>query len=206
VRLPEGFQDVSRALAALPGVGERTSSRFAFYLLDHPAAAEAIADTAARLSDRVTTCPSCFGLADAGPADPICPICRDPSRDRDVICVVETVPHQIAIEGSGIFRGRYHILHGALSPIRGIGPDQLHLPQLVERVASTVIEEVIVATDVDVEGEATAAYIQEILRSYEVNVTRIATGVPMGSDLEYLDPNTLARALQGRKPQADLSL
>jgi recombination protein RecR len=105
------------------------------------------------------------------------------------------------MESAGIFQGRYHVLHGALSPIKGIGPDELHLPVLVERVRSNNIREVIVATDVDVEGEATAAYIKEILMPLDTSVTRIATGVPMGSDIEYLDGTTLARALMGRKPQ-----
>ena len=197
---------MSRALCALPGVGERTAARFAFYLLDHPSASENIANAVANLAQKVTNCASCFGLAEATQAQGLCSICLDPARAQDVICVVETIPHQIAIERSQIFRGRYHVLHGALSPIRGIGPEQLHLPELVRLVNEEKIQEVIVATDVDVEGEATAAYIQNLLVDSEARVSRIATGVPMGSDLEYLDPNTLARALQGRKTQADLSL
>lgn len=201
MRLPEGFQDVVQALSVLPGVGERTASRFAFYLLDRPDKARMIAEAAGSLGERVGSCIQCFNLTDKGRNEDICGICTDPGRASPELCVVENVPHLIAMESAGIFQGRYHVLHGALSPIKGIGPDELNLPSLVERVGTQEIREVIVATDVDVEGEATAAYIREILEAQEVSVTRIATGVPMGSDIEYLDGTTLARALMGRKAQ-----
>lgn len=199
--MPEGFQDVVQAFSVLPGVGERTASRFAFYLLDRPDKARAIAEAAAGLSERVGTCVQCFNLTDTTRNENVCSICTDPGRGAPELCVVENVPHLMAMESAGIFQGRYHVLHGALSPIKGVGPDDLNIPTLVERVGSLGIREVIVATDVDVEGEATAAYIREILEPQEVSVTRIATGVPMGSDIEYLDGTTLARALMGRKAQ-----
>jgi len=204
VRLPAGFSDATEALACLPGVGERTATRFGFFLLERPEATQAIAEALTTMHQRVGTCVQCYNIADADVSDGLCELCANPSRfDARTLCVVETVPHLLAIERTDIFKGTYHVLHGVLSPIKGIGPNDLHLPQLIDRVQRENISEVIVATDADVEGEATAAYIREILLPLGSSVTRIATGVPMGSDLEYLDGTTVARALMGRKPQTD---
>lgn len=203
MRLPEGFKAVVRACAALPGIGERSAQRFAFYLLDKPEKAREIAKTVGVLGDRVARCRSCYNLADRDAPTGLCVICEDPERDSSQLCVVENIPHLIAIESSGTFHGTYHVLHGALSPIKGIGPGDLHFPELRLRITEESVTEVIVATDVDVEGEATAAYIADLLSDTEVLVSRIATGVPMGSDLEFLDATTLSRALQGRTRQND---
>lgn len=199
MRLPTGFQELIVALEGLPGVGQRTAGRYAFFLLDHADRAQRIARAVEGLAETVRLCRRCFHLAEAAAPDGLCGLCLDLGRDPDVLCVVETVPHLLAIERSGSFRGRYHVLHGALSPIKGIGPAALHIPELRARIAADGIREVIVATDVDAEGEATAAYLADALAPDGVRVTRIATGVPMGSDLEFLDGTTLARALAGRQ-------
>ena len=202
MRLPDGFKSVVRACSALPGIGERSAQRFAFHLLEKPEKARDIANAVGVLSERVGRCTRCYNLADRENATGLCVICEDPGRDVSQLCVVENIPHLIAIESSGNFHGTYHVLHGALSPIKGIGPEELHFPELRLRVSEESIQEIIVATDVDVEGEATAAYIADFLSDTGVDVSRIATGVPMGSDLEFLDATTLSRALEGRKPQA----
>ena len=199
MRLPDAFHQAARALQSLSGVGERTAQRYVFFLLDHPEHSRSIARALAELPERVRHCGACGHLADAAAGDGLCPICADPHRDTFTLCVVESVRHLLAIERSGTFRGRYHVLHGALSPVRGIGPDELRIPRLVDRVRADDVTEIIVATDVDTEGGATAAYIADILADLDVRVTRIATGVPMGGDLEYLDPTTVARALDGRR-------
>ena len=199
MRLPEGFNAVVRACSSLPGVGERSAQRFAFHLLAKPDKAREIAKAVGSLSERVTRCSRCYNLANRELPTGLCVICEDTERDDTQLCVVENIPHLIAIERSGTFLGRYHVLHGALSPIKGVGPVELHIPELIARVLEDSVIEVIVATDVDVEGEATAAYIAELLSDRDVEVSRIATGVPMGSDLEFLDPTTLSRALQGRR-------
>ena len=199
MRLPDAFHQAARALQTLSGVGERTAQRYVFHLLDHPDHSRTIARALAELPERIGRCRACGHLAEASAGDGLCPICADPHRDASLLCVVESVPHLLAIERSGTFRGRYHVLHGALSPVRGIGPDELRIPALVERVRTDEIGETIVATDVDTEGEATAAYIADLLSDLDVKVTRIATGVPMGGDLEYLDSTTVARALDGRR-------
>jgi len=201
VRLPEGFKSVVRACSALPGIGERSAQRFAFHLLEKPDKARDIAEAVGALSGSVGRCSRCYNLADKASSTGLCVICEDPARDLSQLCVVENIPHLMAIESSGTFHGTYHVLHGALSPIKGIGPEELHFPELRLRVSEESVQEIIVATDVDVEGEATAAYIADFLSDMSVTVSRIATGVPMGSDLEFLDATTLSRALQGRTRQ-----
>jgi recombination protein RecR len=203
VRLPEGFKDVVRACTALPGIGERSAQRFAFYLLDKPEKAREIAKRVGALAERVGRCVRCYNLAERDRPTGLCVICEDPSRDTAQLCVVENIPHLIAIESSGTFLGTYHVLHGVLSPIKGITPEHLHFPELSLRITEESVQEVIIATDVDVEGEATAAYIVDLLSGFGVIVSRIATGVPMGSDLEFLDATTLSRALEGRRRQDD---
>jgi recombination protein RecR len=180
--------------ARLPGVGEKTAQRLAFHVLkSEPSYARDLAEALLALRREVRLCSQCCNLTAQDP----CAICADPQRDAKIICVVESVPDLLAVERTREFRGRYHVLHGALSPLDGVGPDQLKIKELLPRVAG--VEEVIVATDPTVEGEATALYLTRLLKPLGVKVTRIAQGVPMGGDLEYADQVTLARALQGRR-------
>ena len=181
--------------ARLPGVGEKTAQRLAFHVLKSPPEyAQDLAAALLALRLEVRLCSTCCNLTAQDP----CPVCKDPQRDSRIICVVESVPDLLAVERTREFRGRYHVLHGALSPLDGVGPDQLKIKELLPRIAGGV-EEVIVATDPTVEGEATALYLTRLLKPLGVRVTRIAQGVPMGGDLEYADQVTLARALQGRR-------
>ena len=182
--------------ARLPGVGEKTAQRLAFHVLKSPPEyARDLAAALLALKDEVRLCARCCNLTAQDP----CGLCMDSQRDPKIICVVETVPDLLAVERTREFRGSYHVLHGALSPLDGVGPDQLKLKELVARLASGEVEEVIVATDPTVEGEATALYITRLVKPLGVRVTRIAQGVPMGGDLEYADQVTLARALAGRR-------
>jgi len=181
--------------ARLPGVGEKTAQRLAFHVLKSPPDyARDLAEALLALRVEVRLCSSCCNLTAQDP----CTICADPRRDVRTICVVETVPDLLAVERTREFRGRYHILHGVLSPLDGIGPGQLKIKELLARVPAG-LDEVIVATDPTVEGEATALYLNRLLKPLGVRVTRIAQGVPTGSDLEYADQVTLARALSGRR-------
>ena len=181
--------------ARLPGVGEKTAQRLAFHVLKSPPEyAQDLAAALIALRQDVRLCSTCCNLTAQDP----CPVCKDPQRDSHIICVVESVPDLLAVERTREFRGRYHVLHGALSPLDGVGPDQLKIKELLPRIVEGV-EEVIVATDPTVEGEATALYLTRLLKPLGVRVTRIAQGVPMGGDLEYADQVTLARALQGRR-------
>jgi recombination protein RecR len=186
-------------LARLPGVGEKTAQRLAFHVLKSPAEyADELAQALLALRREVRLCSCCCNLTAQDP----CAICKDPQRDGRIICVVETVPDLLAVERTREFRGRYHVLHGALSPLDGVGPDQLKLKELLARLAperNGGVEEVIVATDPTVEGEATALYITRLVKPLGVRVTRIAQGMPMGGDLEYADQVTLARAISGRR-------
>jgi recombination protein RecR len=183
------------AFSRLPGIGEKTATRLTFYVLNAPDdVARELSSALGDIRDRVRFCSVCCNLTEADP----CRLCADPRRDDRVVCVVESVPSLLAVERTGEFRGRYHVLHGVLSPLDGIGPEALHLKELVSRVAHGV-EEIIVATNPSVEGEATALYIQRLMRPLGVKVTRIASGVAVGSDLEYADQVTLSRALAGRR-------
>ena len=185
-----------KELAKLPGIGEKTAQRLAFHVLEAgPAYAEALASAISGVARDVRTCSSCQTLTDQDP----CAICRDGGRDGRLICVVEGVPDLVAIERTHEFRGRYHVLHGALSPLDGVGPGDLTVRELLLRLEREPAEEVIVATNPDVEGEATALYLTKLLKPIGIKVTRIAQGVPMGGDLEYADQVTLARALAGRR-------
>src|SRR5207253_1278529 len=185
-------------LAKLPGVGEKTAQRLAFHILESPPEyARDLADALSSLEREVRLCSTCCNLTAQDP----CGICADPQRDAKTICVVESVPDLLAVERTREFRGRYHVLHGALSPLDGVGPDQLKLKELLARLHDPEhpVQEVIVATDPTVEGEATALYLARLLKPLGVKVTRIAQGVPMGGNLEYADQVTLARALSGRR-------
>jgi recombination protein RecR len=182
-------------LAKLPGVGEKTAQRLAFHILESsPQYARDLAEALISLEREVRLCSTCCNLTSHDP----CAICSDSQRDAKIVCVVESVPDLLAVERTREFRGRYHVLHGALSPLDGIGPDQLKLKELLARLHGEV-QEVIVATNPTVEGEATALYLTRLIKPLGVRVTRIAQGVPMGGDLEYADQVTLARALSGRR-------
>ncbi len=189
------------SFARLPGIGPKTAQRLTYHLLRAPdAEARALARALIAVRDEVVFCDTCFNISDA----PLCPICRDPARDNGRLCVVEEPLDVLAIDRTGEFRGRYHVLHGAISPIDGIGPDRLKIRELLERVdeafrEGSQVEEVILATNPTLEGEATAMYLNERLDGRVGSVTRIARGLPVGGDLEYADDVTLIRALQGRR-------
>lgn len=190
-------QELIDQLGRLPGIGPKSAQRVAFHLLKVPAEdalrlARAIADA----KERVTFCTRCFNLSEGGEE---CAVCRDPRRDGHVVCVVEDSQDIVAVERTQEFRGRYHVLQGAFSPIDGVGVDQLRVKELMTRVADEDIEEVIVATNPNLEGEATAALLVKYLKPMGVRVTRIASGLPVGGDLEYADELTLGRALEGRQ-------
>lgn len=185
-----------KELARLPGIGEKSAQRLAFHVLEAGAGyATALAEAIVGVVRDVRLCSNCQTLTDRDP----CSICTDPRRDAKLICVVESVPDLLAVERTHEFRGRYHVLHGALSPLEGVGPAALKIRELLVRLEHEPAEEVVLATNPDVEGEATALYLQKLLKPLGIRVTRIAQGVPMGGDLEYADQVTLARALAGRR-------
>ncbi len=196
--LPDPIQRLIMALERLPGIGPKTASRLAFFLLRAPK--ELSADLASALQDlksSIGLCQVCFNFTLSG--QPQCEICFSTERDAGIICVVEDALDVLALERTAGYKGKYHVLHGALSPIEGIGPDDLKIYQLLERVKRGQIKEVIIATNPSMEGDATALYLQQQLKPYEVKVTRLARGLPMGGDLEYADQSTLLRALSGRQ-------
>lgn len=185
-----------RELSRLPGVGEKTAARFAFYVLNaNKEYAEGLARCLIDIKEKIKLCSSCFSLSDKDP----CLICSDSKRRDDIVCVVEDVKDMAAIENMGGFKGRYHVLHGSISPLKGIGPDDIKINGLVDKARQGVIKEVILALNSDVDGEATSLYITRLLKPMGVRVTRIATGVPVGSDIEYIDGATLIRAIEGRR-------
>jgi recombination protein RecR len=196
--LPEPVQNLITAFERLPGIGPKSASRLAFYLL------RATNDSAVQLADALTAlktstgmCEVCFNITMAGQA--VCDICGSSQRDESQVCVVEEPLDVLALERTGGFSGRYHVLHGVLSPIEGIGPDDLKIRPLVERVKAGKVREVILATNPSMEGDATALYLRNQLLPFGVHVTRLARGLPVGGDLEYADQNTLLRALAGRQ-------
>ena len=185
-----------KALKRLPGVGEKTATRYAFYILN--AEEEEIRGLITAIKDVKATlrlCSRCFNLTDVEP----CSICADPGRDASKICVVETPLDLFAVEKGGVFKGLYHVLHGLLSPLDAIGPEDIRLNDLVQRTANEEVKEVILALNPTVEGEATAGFIHDLLKDSEVTVSRIAYGIPVGGSLEYTDPLTLSRALENRR-------
>jgi recombination protein RecR len=189
-------QNLIDELGRLPGVGPKSAQRIAFYLLRAPAEdARRLAAAIAEAKERVTWCRRCFNYAEGD----LCRVCRDERRDSKVLCVVEEPRDIVAIERTAEFRGRYHVLQGAISPIEGIGPEQLRVKELLARVREEGTEEVIVATNPNIEGEATAMYLGRLLQPAGVRVTRLASGLPVGGDLEYADEVTLGRALEGRR-------
>ena len=196
--LPEPIQNLITALERLPGIGPKSASRLAFFLLSAPdEVAQSLADALAQLKSATGQCPVCFNITRAD--QPQCEICADSRRDDSIICVVEEPMDVLALERTGGFPGRYHVLHGVLSPIEGIGPENLKIRPLVERVRAGKVREVLVATNPSMEGDATALYLRQQLMPLGVRVTRLARGLPVGSDLEYADQNTILRALAGRQ-------
>jgi len=194
--LPPPLARLIQELVKLPGIGEKTATRLAFHLLrTERRDVEQFADALLKMRDEVRLCSICLGLT----ADDPCTLCRDPQRDSEAICVVERPADLIAVERSGQFRGRYHVLHGCLAPLDGVGPDQLRITELLRRLQEGAVREVILATNPTVEGEATALYLSRILKPLGVRVTRIAHGLPMGADVEYADIMTLGKALEGRR-------
>ncbi|MEJ2199972.1 MAG: recombination mediator RecR [Desulfuromonadaceae bacterium] len=184
-------------LAKFPGIGRKTAARLAFFVLRQSTdEAQALADAILELKRRVRFCSSCFHITEQDP----CSLCADPGRDDRILCVVEQPQDLIAIERSHSFKGRYHVLHGALSPLDGVGPEDLKITELLRRLKGGVVEEVLVATNFSVEGEATALYLARLIRPLGgIRVTRLAYGIPMGSDLEYIDQATVNRAVEGRR-------
>jgi recombination protein RecR len=196
LRTPAPIERLVTALRRLPGIGEKSATRLAFFLLTAPESLVAeLADAIARVKREIVLCEECFDLTDVSP----CAICRDAKRDPGVLCVVEEPADRAAIERSGGFDGRYHVLGGALSPLDGIGPESLHIAELEARVRRGDVREVILATNPNAEGDATAHWIAERLAGTGVRVTRIAYGMPLGGDLEYADHVTVGRSLANRK-------
>ncbi len=183
-------------LTRLPGIGEKTAARLAFHVLRADREyAEALAQALVAVKNETKLCSTCFALTEVDP----CPLCRDPRRSDDVICVVEEPADLLAVDRVREFRGRYHVLHGTLAPLDGIGPDELKIQPLLLRLRDGAVREVIVATNPTAEGEATALYLAKLLKPLGVRVTRIAHGLPVGADLEYADVMTVGRALEGRR-------
>ncbi|HEX2090196.1 MAG TPA: recombination mediator RecR [Actinomycetota bacterium] len=190
------IQDLIDELSRLPGIGPKSAQRLAFHLVKvSPQEAHRLAETIVAAKERVRFCKECFSLAEGD----LCRICRDPSRDPSVICVVEESKDQAAIEKAGVIKGRYHVLGGAISPLDGIGPDDLRVQELLDRVHRNGVHEVILATNPNLEGNATAMYVAGLLKAAGVRVTRLASGLPVGGDLEYADEVTLGQALEGRR-------
>ncbi len=194
---PHSIERLIRELQKLPGVGPRTAQRLAFFLLHVPTAeAGALADAIREVKEQVRYCDICYTFAEGSR----CPICLDDRRDRSTICVVEDPRDVYAIERTHEYRGLYHVLHGAISPIDGVGPDKLRIAELMRRLKDHEVDEIIIATNPTVEGEATAMYLARLLKEQGHTVTRIASGLPAGGDLDYADEVTLGRALEGRRP------
>jgi recombination protein RecR len=182
-------------LSRLPGIGPKTAQRLTYYLLRAPAEqAEALAEAVLELKRNVVLCSQCFNISDRSP----CEICANPERDTSRICVVEEPLDVVAIERTGQYKGSYHVLHGAISPIEGIGPDELKIRELLHRIGAEEVEEVILATNPNLEGDATAMYLTRLLQPFGITTTRLARGLPVGGDLEYADEITLSNALAGR--------
>lgn len=190
------IQEMIDLLARLPGVGRRSATRLVFHLLESsPEYATRLGSALCQFHSQIVTCEKCANISDQNP----CPVCSDLHRDSKVVCVVENIPDLWAIDAGGTYRGHFHVLHGLLAPLDGVGPDDLNIDLLVDRVKQDGLTEIIVATRPSVEGEATAMLIRQSLQGLPIKVTRIASGIPLGSELEYADARTLERAIQDRK-------
>jgi len=195
IHYPASILNLVKQISKLPGIGEKTAERLSLHILrSSQKDAQELAQSILDVKDKVRLCSQCYGLSDAD----LCKICSDPARDASVVCVVEQPADMVAVEKSGAFRGRYHILSGALSPMNGIGPDDIRISELLRKIEGQQLQEVVLATGTNVEGEATASYIAQILESYAVKVTRIASGVPIGGDLKYVDQVTMKKAMEAR--------
>lgn len=193
---PVSFEELIDRFASLPGIGRKSAQRLAFHVLALPEGeAEAFAETILRARRTVHTCPICQNLTDGE----VCSVCADDRRDKSVICVVAEARDVASLERSREYGGVYHVLHGVLSPMSRIGPDDIRISELVQRVADGSVREVIMATNPDTEGDTTAMYIARLLKPFDVRVTRLAYGIPVGSNLEFADDATLVRALEGRR-------
>lgn len=193
---PAPLRRLIRLMARLPGIGEKTAERLALYLLSAGTAqVEELARGIVEVKQKVRLCSRCFSLSDGE----LCGVCSNPARDEAVVCVVEQPGDLVALEKSGGYRGLYHVLAGVLSPLNGVGPDEIRVRELIERVSGGGVREVVLATGTSVEGEATAVYLADRLQGLPVAVTRIASGVPMGGDLKYVDQVTLKKAMESRR-------
>jgi len=193
---PSSILNLIRNISKLPGIGEKTAERLAMHILRAPRReAEQLARSILEMKDKTKLCSRCYGLSDSD----ICNICSDQTRSAAILCVVEQPADMVAIEKSGSYKGLYHILQGVLSPMNGVGPDKIRIKELISRIEKNGIKEVVLATGTNVEGEATASYIAQLINpSWRIKVTRIASGVPMGGDLKYVDQVTLKRAMETR--------
>ena len=200
---PTPLARLIRELCRLPGIGEKTAARLAFHMLKEQAeVVHELAESIGRLKRELGLCRTCFGLSEIEPGGnggAECRVCQDPRREREKICVVEKPSDMIAVENSQEYKGLYHVLHGTISPLDGVGPDALRIKELLERIGGADVREVIVATNPTVDGEATALYLSKALKPLGIRVTRIARGLPMGGDLEYTDAVTLGKAFEGRR-------
>jgi recombination protein RecR len=189
-------EDLIDKLAKLPGIGKKTAARLAFHILrSSHEDAQALVRSILRVKERVGLCRVCFNLAEGE----TCPICRNPQRDRALLCVVEEPNDLMAIEATGAFKGLYHVLHGAIAPLDGVGPQELKIAELLERLKQSDVAEVILALNPTIEGDATALYLAKVVKPLGKTVTRIAQGVPAGGDIEYVDSKTMSRSLEGRR-------
>ena len=196
--IPEPVQRLIDAFSRLPGIGPKTASRLTFHLLRGPAdQPQNLAEALSGLRANTAYCQQCFNVTTADRT--LCEICAHPQRDPNIICVVEEPLDVLALERTGGYEGKYHVLHGALSPIEGVSPEDVKIKELIDRLKNGGVDEVIIATNPSMEGDATAMYIHQQLETYDVRVTRLARGLPVGGDLEYADQNTLLRALSGRQ-------
>lgn len=198
---PAPIQDLIDELGRLPGIGPKSAQRIAFHLMKLARTdAARLAGAIVEAKDKITFCSQCFNIAEgSGDSETTCSICLDERRDATVLCVVEEPRDIVAVEKTGEFRGRYHVLQGAISPIEGVGPDQLRVKELLGRLDDERVQEIILCTNPNIEGEATALYLARLLKPIGLRVTRIASGLPVGGDLEYADELTLGRALEGRR-------
>jgi len=188
-RLIKGF-------SGLPGIGEKSATRLALFVLNSKKGyADELAASILEVKEKLTLCRSCMAFSDINP----CAICSDAQRDGDTICVVSDFKDMMALEEAGDYRGRYHVLHGSLAPLKGIGPDELRIKELINRLGDEGIREVVLATGFDSEGEATSMYLARLLQPFDVKITRLASGVPVGSYIEFMDSATLGRAMAGRR-------
>lgn len=200
---PAPLARLIQELSKLPGIGEKSAARLAFHMLKgNKEDVFRLSESIGKLRQEMGLCQRCFGFSEVNPQDnggAQCGVCRNPKREEDKICVVEEPADMIAVERSQEFRGLYHVLHGTISPLDGVGPDALRIKELLERLRDSSVKEVIVATNPTMDGEATALYLSKVIKPLGVSVTRIARGLPMGGDLEYTDAVTLGKALEGRR-------